>query len=480
VHSWRVSARRGTKQGDPGREGRGNDHHQERNKKGPGRVPTWYTRAGECTMSGKRDFVRVGGAELHGRGWRVVGIKADGSRKHVKFTFEEYGERAEESAKRFVLDFRTEATDRSIGEGVRDHIEYLARYGGIKRRPLKVSSLKTRLSLLEGLFQLVDPRLRAANRGKRRPTDLPMTDRPLKSLTPKECHRLYLAMVNGVKSNGKPISADTHRSALIAGFAFGRWCVEQGWLKENPFEGVLPQGDLSRGKAQLNLDEAKRFIRAAYADGHPMGGLAAAAILTLGCRSNELMDRRVRDLDDSGRVLWIPFGKTEASKRRLAVPPVLRSALVKLAEGQGPDAYLFGSMTDGTLLKHVHRLCEIAGVPEVCTHGLRGTQISLTIEVGSLVEAASRGAGHADTGVTRNHYMAAGVEQSARAKVMEELLLRDRSAEQEAAELAEAEREMAQAAAKLASLRAARTVTLSVGTTDKPAYPGPTKRDVTN
>lgn len=335
-----------------------------------------------------------------------------------------------------------------------EYLEHLARFGGAKRRPLKPGTLKVVRSKLEGLLQLVDPALRAANRGKRRPTDLPMTDRPLGALTPQHAQRLYSARVNGKKSNGEPLSADTHQSELIYGHAFGEWCVESGYLRENPFSRVLPEGELSKGKEQLRIDEARAFARAAYADRHPTGGVAAVAVLTLGLRANELLDRRVRDLDDGGRVLWVPYGKTENAKRRLAVPPVLRTALLKLTEGQGPDAYIFGTMTDGTLLKHVNRLCVAAGVPTVVTHALRGTQISLTVEVDSVVKAASVNAGHGDTGVTRSHYMAAGVEQSARAKLMEEILLASRDPEAEARELAAAEAEARAAQAKLDALRA--------------------------
>jgi integrase len=425
-------------------------------------------------MPGPTKTVRCGGAERHGRRWRVAEIAGDGSRTHLYFE----GPDGERLARLYVEQFRAETKDRSLGTAVTEYLEHLARYGGAKRRPLKPKSLTIVRSKLEGLLQLVDPELRKRNRGMRRPVDLPMTDRPLKALTPQLSQRLYNARVNGVKSNGEPISADTHRSELIYGHAFGQWCTDRGYLRENPFAGVLPEGELSRGKPQLRIDEARRFIRAAYSDPHPLGGTAAAGVLTLGLRANELLERRVRDLDDGGKVLWIPFSKTEAGRRRLCVPPVLRSVLLRLAEGQAADAYLFGSMTDGTLLKHVERLCEVAGVPRVCTHGLRGTQITLTVEIAGDVERASRAAGHADTGVTRSHYMAAGVEQSTRAKLMEEILLADRASEQEAAELAAAEQEMREAARKLESLRSREQVRL--GTTAIPAYPAASKPDLTN
>ena len=43
----------------------------------------------------------------------------------------------------------------------------------------------------------------------------------------------------------------------------------------------------------------------------------------LGLRPTEAVIRQVRDLDDGGRVLWVPFGKTENARRRLQVPTPL-------------------------------------------------------------------------------------------------------------------------------------------------------------
>ncbi len=421
-------------------------------------------------MPGK--WIRVGQAERHGRRWRVAKIDATGGREPEYFA-------TEDEARSFVVLWRARSAEHTVATAVDARIEHLRRYGGSKRRPLVEPTLKKVRSMLEGFLQLVDPELRKANRGARRPAPLPLVDRPLRALTAKVAAGLYRDRVNSTKSNGEPISADTHRSELDNAHAAAAWWVEQGWLKENPFAHVLPEGTLSKGKAQLRLEESRRFISAAYSDKHPTGGLAAASVLTLGVRASELLERRVRDLDDAGRVLWIPFGKTEAARRRVAIPPVLRAALVKLADGQGPEAYLFGTMTSGTLLDHVARLCATAGVPRVCTHGLRGTQISLTVEVGTLVTAASKGAGHAATGVTRRHYLAAGVEQSARAALMEEILLTDSNPEAEAADLAAAEAEVRAANEKLERLRGAK-VSPRLGIPAKTAYPNGQSGDLTN
>ncbi len=414
-------------------------------------------------MPGYKRTVRCGQAEKHGRRWRVAEIDGSGTRTHIYFE----GPDAERDARQYVVAFRAQASERSVGTAVTEYLDYLGRFGGAKRRPLKPQSLRMVRSKLEGVLQLVPQEARARNRGRRRPEDLPVTDRPLSDLTPALAQRLYNARVAAKKSNGEPISADTHRSELIYAHAFGQWCADRGYLRANPFTQVLPEGELSQGKAQLRIDEARAFFRRALSDQHPLG-TAAAGCLILGVRSNELLERRVRDLDDGVRVLWIPFGKTESSKRRLAVPPVLRAALTKLVDGRAPDEYVFGTLTDGTLLKYVHRLCAELGVTDVCTHGLRGTQLSLTVAVAQDVERASRAAGHADTGVTRAHYLAAGVEASSRAKLMEEMMLVDHDAEERRRELEAAEAEMRAAGERLRALREQ----VGLGTSRGGVYPG--------
>lgn len=404
-------------------------------------------------------FKRVGKAELHGRRWRVVQIAADGSREHRYFE-------SQESAEAFVQLFRAAqgSLDVTIAQAVTEYVEHLARYGGSRRVPLK--STKVVQSKLVGMLRLTDSASRKANRGARVPKALTLLDRGIKTLTPVQAQKLYNERVRD------GVSADTHRSELVYANAFGVWCVERGYLDVAPFLKVRPEGQLSQGKAQLRIDEARRFIRVCYADSHPLAGVAAAGILTLGVRANELMDRTVRDLDDGGNVLWIPKSKTMAGRRRVVVPPVLRARLQRLAEGQAPDAFLFGSMTDGTLLKAVHRLCGVAGVPEVCTHGLRGTQISLTVEIGAMVAEAGRRAGHAGVAVTRAHYMAAGTEESARAARMEALLLNDEIGRQET-EMAAAEREMAELTERMRALKERAAVQVGVGTAADSEYPAP-------
>lgn len=406
---------------------------------------------------------RVGSVETHGKRFRVKRYRIDGSQlPPASFPLDR-----RDLAEAFRDTFRANAQDRSLGAAITDYLDYLKRVGGTKGRPLK--STKVVRSKLEGIFQLVPGR--TSYRGRKRPPSVGMSDRLLKTITPTEAHRLYGERTRAVKSNGKPISVDTHRSELIYAKKFMQWCAHREWVKLNPFEEVMPVGELSRGKDQLKgIDEARAFARVAYQDKHPFGGMAAVAVLTLGLRAMELLDRRPCDLDDNGNVLVIReytdaagtehTVKSSSSLRRIGLPPILKQWFQWRCSRIAPTEYIFGTMTSNTLLEHVRRLCEVAGVTSVCTHGLRGTQITLTVEIDTLVKGASKSAGHSDTGVTRAHYLAAGVEQSARARLMEEMLLADDTQDEEAIEAAE--REAREAMAKLEALRAGKTARLGI------------------
>jgi integrase len=101
-------------------------------------------------------------------------------------------------------------------------------------------------------------------------------------------------------------------------------------------------------KEQLRLDEARSFVDRALAafNGQLLDGkgntmqrvalLGAATSLLLRLRSGEVVDRRVRDLDDDDRVVWIPTAKTQAGIRRVEVPDVLVPHLIELAGDRPP------------------------------------------------------------------------------------------------------------------------------------------------
>lgn len=319
--------------------------------------------------------------EHHGR-QRLILRGRDGS---VTKTFEGEGARAE------ALAFKTKWLEATKGHTVRAAIDaYLAhrkqkgKKNGEPLSPDTIEMYKRRLQeFLDDTMMVTD-------------------------LTPKRCGVLYEKRTTKVKP-------DTHRGELQTAAAFAEWCVRQGWLTGQHFRHVDPVGQLSTGKAQLTIDEARAFADTALDLGDE-GAIAALCALLFGVRSSEVTNRIVRDLDDAGRLLRITKSKTKKGKRPLEVPEVLRAPLLELAEDKPSTGWLFPDahtwvLPRHWLLDHVRRVCKAAGVPLVCTHGLRGTHASLAVEAGATSHVVSAALGHAHVGVTNRHYIDVGAKQ---------------------------------------------------------------------
>jgi len=129
------------------------------------------------------------------------------------------------------------------------------------------------------------------------------------------------------------------------------------------------------GTREAALARPAKAIELANA-GEP-GAVAALVALLMGMRANEIVSRVVRDLDDEGRLLWIPDSTTEAGRRTLQVPDLLRAHLRGLAEGKRPEAALFGHHWRDWVRKWVLRICVTSGVPSVTAHAMRGLHSTL-------------------------------------------------------------------------------------------------------
>lgn len=220
----------------------------------------------------------------------------------------------------------------------------------------------------------------------------------LRRIKADRCQDLYDALT-------ARLAVDSHRNYLAETKTWLRWCIERGWIAKSPMEGVKGVGRRVRGKDQLRLDEARRFSAAAFdlADLHD-GPVAALCALWLGMRASEIVDRKVRDLDDEGRLMWIPSSKTKAGRRMLVVPEAIRPLLLEVAEGKQADDWLFSSHKREWVLDWVKRLCRAAGVPEVTCHGLRGTYASIAIGAGGSGRDVAQSMGHVNEYVTKAAY----------------------------------------------------------------------------
>lgn len=321
----------------------------------------------------------------HGRKWRVVHPDEQGRRTRTTFD-------SEREALEFIDRFYV-ATSGSFGRTVAQAVdEYLAsrREAGIKAQ--SVTTLGYRL---KGLLRTTE------------------RDRPVASLSAAIAKRLLAT--RKTKRGARP-STDTMVGELVAAQGFAAWCVEQGWLRSDPFAELEVTGARSRGKAQLRIDEARRFVSTALAE-KSREGVAAAMALMMGMRASEIAHRQVRDVDDGGRVLWIDRAKTRKGDRHLEVPEVLREPLLALCAGRKSTEPLFGDVDRHWVGYHVRRLCDVAKVPVVCPHGLRGTMASIAVQAAP-VEHVAAALGQTGPAVTRRHYLSSGAEERGRGRAM--------------------------------------------------------------
>ena len=90
------------------------------------------------------------------------------------------------------------------------------------------------------------------------------------------------------------------------------------------------------------------------------------------------------------------------------------------------------------MYRMVQRICIKAGVPQVCTHSLRGLWATLAIKSGAAAHAVAESLGHHSFAVTQRHYAeAAAVTNAASARVLDTLARRHDLATLSAGELLE-------------------------------------------
>ena len=325
----------------------------------------------------RRSSARVLGPYPNGDKWRLVVI--DGAaRKSVVVDSYERALSTRDDLQTALLD----KSGRLFGEALDEYEDHLQARG--------VLSHENNVKMLRGFFPL---------------------DEPLHKLDAERAGQLYLAETRRKKENGALIATDTHHLLLRRAKCFYKWALSRRHVEVNPFAEVQPVGRPRRGKPQLRIDEARKLVEVALRHGQTLdvGATAALMQIFLGLRPTEAVVRIVRDLDDEGRVLWIAFGKTHNARRRLQVPEALRQILLKHAAGKPPEAPLLGPPgeplhTRVIVRYRLHKLCEEAGLPQVCPHSLRGLNATLAVEAGATAHHVAAALGHASFATTARHY----------------------------------------------------------------------------
>jgi integrase len=324
---------------------------------------------------------RIYGPYKHGRRWRAV-TRGGGKELVASFPTKEEAELA-------IASFNAAKQGRTIGMAIDAYIADLERRGC---RPVSVSASTQRLARL-----------------------IPATERarPLRELTAARAKRLYLALVDPERG----MAVDTHHNSHREATQLCAWLIKVGWMSSNPFAAVEKIGRKKQGRPQLTANEARAFaaIAVPFAEDGDVAALGGMLCLLLGLGNSEVINRVGRDVDDEGKLLWVPFGKTKARRRVVEVPPLLREALRRRLDAIDGHERLI-PYEKCAFTRAVNRILRLAGVPTVGTHGLRATHASLAIEAGATSHMVAKTLGHASPRMTEQHYIRPEVTASASAR----------------------------------------------------------------
>lgn len=213
-------------------------------------------------------------------------------------------------------------------------------------------------------------------------------------------------------------SVDSQHGILSSARGLVDFCLKAGFIRRDPLSEVQILGHKKRGKKQLHIDESRCFVAEALKHPDDPLAVACAAMIYTGLRPGEIMGLQVRDLDADGTILWVEKSKTEAGKRGVEVAEVFRPFLQSMARGRNSQDYLFEFKPErarvcaderkrrvDALLRRTRSLCKSAGLPEVCSHSMRGLHSTLAAGFGATGHAVAKALGHTSFNVTKRHYV---------------------------------------------------------------------------
>lgn len=214
-------------------------------------------------------------------------------------------------------------------------------------------------------------------------------------------------------------AADTHINGLNVGRMFGAWCVEQRYLKRDPFAGVKKVGRKRKGATKPRPSRDERRKIEAYCFAHPSQDTTLTyGYMMIGKRASEIVRLRVRDLDDDGWMVRILDAKSETSIGDVPVPGRLRDMLLELAKGRAADAVLFTRLDGKPMSRYgardrVRAVTKAAIGREVCPQELRRAFVDESRAQGYTLRTIAEAAGHTSTAVTERSYQSRGAADAA-------------------------------------------------------------------
>ncbi len=341
----------------------------------------------------RREPARVLGPYQQDQQWRVIEVDANCRRKSHMVD-------SKQAAHRLMAKLRANLNSRTVEATIDLWVDTRLRIGRATPKTVAEQAARVRLMLRS------------------------VPERRLDDITERKAASLYeRATQEPSEKTGQPLRAATHRYDLTLTRRLWAWAQKQGYAQDNPWVEVEPIGRVAAGKPQLRAAEARRFAQVAEEQATAGSGLALAALccLSLGLRASEALGLTARDIDAEVGDVYVNGTKTVASRRRLKLPPHLLKLLAQTAAGRQPDERLCNAGRQA-LHEMVIKLCQRAGVPRVCVHGLRGTHASLAVSGGAAVEAVARVLGHTSTKMTLGHYITDEAATGARLAAVESSL----------------------------------------------------------
>lgn len=201
-----------------------------------------------------------------------------------------------------------------------------------------------------------------------------------------------------------------HKSLLV----FFRWCVQKGYLMENPAEHIEMPKCAKKLPSKLSLDQARHLLK--ISQNHPWydeflrerNTAIIAMFLFSGVRRQELLNLECADVDLSAGSIFIRSGKGQKD-RYIPMSEDLRnylqSYILQRTRLKRACSHFFTSFTldRGFSAKGLSRVIEaLKGASELkfSAHKLRHTFATLMLEGGCDIYSLSRMMGHSDISTT--------------------------------------------------------------------------------
>jgi len=317
--------------------------------------------------------------------WRIVIVNPQGDRKPVYFSSEA------KASKGIAAAWRKIGGKQTIAKTIEQYLEHL--WQRVRKGYLAEQSV--------------------TNANERLSRSLRPTDRPMIAITRRLMKDWYKGRCE--------MSVDTVKGELGELRRFFDWCMENGFMSENLAIDLVPKEDRKqwrrrrkKGKAEQKPSDENmtRWLERAWTLAR-QGNEGAVAVLVLWfmrLRNQDITRRKVRDVEGGGTFLSIPEAKTDTSSGEFPIPAEVQPLIRRLVAGRDPDEPLFKARNGGHHwrdwpTKAIKSICDDLGIPRFGQQVLKGKAGDWIARQGVSIEEVSKALHHADTRVTKAHYV---------------------------------------------------------------------------